>query len=519
MKTLGGEITVVDVTRFCPKHHDQVYHPDNLLTPHRSHYGFDVIAEVGRLRYTEHKQVTEIQSCLMQKGLKVPERTVQWLCDRYLEFVTAVHLESSGLIRKMLEAQGGYVLHIDGTGTKGQMVLLFRDGWSGINLFSITVPSEGQEFVVPHLEYLKKRFGKPVTVLRDRSKGLKAAVLEVFPDTYVVICHFHFLKDIGLILFDRIYPSFRNRIQRRGIKKKLSVIKRILRRRGTLDEEERLALYLVGFILDYHKDAHGLPYPFSLSAVDFFRRCEAAGGRVRKGILERAKKNKSSPMLSRLEDVLRLLKPPPMVLGRIQADFDEMQTRWDWFQRVRRALRYRNGPIPLSTRQTLSEKNLNKGRLRLNWLLGKLSDFDENGGYGPHERQLRKDLRKVANAIEENMDSLFAPNIIVPVGKKHVVRLVPRTNAPVEGEYRTLRRHGRRIRGNNDVESQVQRDGPGMLMVENLTNKKYLSTIYGSPALMPERFSKVTKESLALAKTITWGSRELSRGNNPQLLQ
>jgi len=507
VKTLDGNIIVTEVTLCCPEHRDQIFRPDNVMTPHRSQYGFDVIAEVGRLRFIEHKQVYEIQAVLQQHGLKIPDRTVQWLCDRYLEFVTAVHIENQPLLAEMFKKQGGYVLHIDGSGTKGQMVLLLREGWSGVNLFSTTVPTEGAEFVIPHLKYIKEHFGRPVAVLRDRSKGIETAVLEVFPRTYVISCHFHFLQDMGSFLFDKLYPCFRNRVDRRGVKKKLATLRRGLRRCKEPDEEDRLVLNMIEFIHAYREDSQALAYPFSLPAVNFYRRCEETARTVRREILARAKRNIYSPILSRLEDILRRLKPPPAVLGNIQTEFLELQERWRWFERIRRAFRYRNGPIPLSTRVTLSERDLEKGRRRLDWLLRKIAEFEENGGNGYHYRELRKALQKIARSIKENRNSLFAPNVIVTIGKKTEVKRVPRTNAPVEGEYRGMRRHGRRIRGCGDVESQFQRDGPGMLMVENLANKRYLSTVYGTMGRIPERFSKVSPKSLMLAKSFIGGSK------------
>jgi len=119
-----------------------------------------------------------------------------------------------------------------------------------------------------------------------------------------------------------------------------------------------MALAMVEHVLAYEKDGNGLAYPFSLPAVDFYRRCPEAGVKARNAILARAKRSISSPLISRLEDILRLLKPPPIVLGRLQTGFEALCVRWTWFQRIRTALWYRNGPIPLSTTISLSDKDL-----------------------------------------------------------------------------------------------------------------------------------------------------------------
>jgi len=519
VKTLSGLVSVTNVTLTCPRHKREIYRPGNRLTPPGSSYGYDVLAEVGRLRYAEHKQIEEISQMLAEKGCKVPPRTVAHLCDRYLEHITAVHLDSLPVLDTLVRQRGGYVLHIDGTGNKGRMVLLMKDAWIGIRLCAVSVQSEAADHVIPWLEYVKTHFGPPVAVVRDMSKGLKAAVSKVFPNTYVIVCHYHFLRDVGQRLFDGLYHGFRNRIDRRGVKKRLRAIRRIVRARKEPDEDASMALAVVERILAYRRDAKGLAYPFSLPAVDFYRRCDQAGVNVRTAILDRAKKNLCSPMLSHVEDALNLLKPPPAVIGRLQSDYEALVQRWQWFNRIRRVLRYRNGPIPLSTRITLSERNLERGRKMLDWLIEKIRGLENSGGYDHHARTLRKILRGVAKLIEAHRESLFAPNVTVTVNGVTKRMRVPRTNATVEGDYRLVRRHGRRIRGCGDVESQVQREGAGMLLAENLKNQTYVSTVYGSLHRIPNRFSTVSRDGLALAKSHLWGSRGPTRGRNPRWLQ
>ncbi|HKZ27888.1 MAG TPA: transposase [Rubrobacteraceae bacterium] len=503
--TLTGEVSVTEVTLHCKRHRGQVFHPVNTLVPPHSTYAYDVIAEAGRLRFHEHKLIREIEDEFRKRGLRVPRRTVQWLCDRFMEFVYAVHLESMSLLAEFLERQGGYVLHLDGSGNSGRMVILMKDGWSKIRLLVVPVASEAEEHVAPLLRLLKDRLGPPVAVVCDDSKGLWAAVRAVFPGTYIILCHFHFLRDVGVKLFEPLYPRFRNKLDRLGVKKRLRKLRRVLRRSKEPDEEARLALELVEHILSYAREGKGLAYPLSLPAVSFYRRCEEASARVRKEILARAKANKQSVFLSSLEDILRLLKPPPIVLGRLNAEFHALEERWRWFERVRRALRYRNGPIPLSTQVKLSEKDLEKGRRKLDWVRRKIEEFDENGGVGYHDREFRKALRKVGAYIDKHHDSLFAPNVEVRAGGSKMVKRLPRTNAPVEMEFRRLRRHGRRIRGNADVEPQVQRDGAGMLVAENLKDPEYVRLVYGSSSRIAKRFAGVPLAAIRQAKSLLGG--------------
>jgi hypothetical protein len=100
------------------------------------------------------------------------------------------------------------------------------------------------------------------------------------------------------------------------------------------------------------------------------------------------------------------------------------------------------------------------------------------------------------------MDELFAPNVVVQTGDVPVVRPLPRTISGAETDFRYLRRHGRRITGNAHVDDQVQNEGPGMLLLENLRNSEYVREVYGSISNLPERFSTVSQKSLEDARKI-----------------
>ena len=219
--TLDGETSVAEVTLFCPRHRSEVYRPERIAPP-RSSFGYDLMTEAGRLRCIEHKQVREIGEELSIRGVIVPSRTLHRLCDRFLLHVVAVHMESMNAVAGILRRHGGYVLQVDGTTTKGFSALaLMKDGWSGIRLLAASVVSEGEEFISPHLATLRELLGRPVAVVRDNSDGVMAAIRKVLPGTYEILCHYHFLRDVGLKLFEPVYPSFRNRVDRRGVKKRL----------------------------------------------------------------------------------------------------------------------------------------------------------------------------------------------------------------------------------------------------------------------------------------------------------
>lgn len=497
---MTGLRTVVTVTKHCPMHRAAVFSPTVRLTPWKSIHGFDVLAEVGRLRFMDHKQIDEIHSFLLANGIPIPPRTVESLCSRFLHYLMAVHLESLSDVARVLKKQGGYVSHVDGTTTRGDPVtLLIKDSCSKIRLLAASIPTEAEEYVAPYLQMVQRSLGDPVACVRDMGKGIEAAIRDIFQDVYVITCHFHFLRNIGTILFDSIYPQFRNRVYQTGVIKKLRMLrKHCLKRKSSLERDQ--AIKFLNYILAYKKDGNGLAYPFSLPVVDLYRRCDEIQGNVHGIILENAKDNHCSPCLSRLQTVLHLLKPPPVVNGRIHADFERLLNRWQWFEQVRNALRYRNGLVPLNTDGFLSQVELEKGRKMIDVLLDDIARYIQQKDL--EEGSLKKALGTVSQMVKNRRDELFVPNVMVTVDGRTQLRKLPRTNNCLEQDFRRMRRHARRIRGDMDVERSVQRDGVGMAIVENLSIDTYVRCVYGSLDLMAERFAKVSDAALENAKAL-----------------
>jgi len=463
-------------------------------------YGFDMVVESGKLRFLEHKQMDEIGGYFRKKGIHVPPKTLENLCQRFLRYCVAVHLESLPGLTGLFETRGGYVLHADSTTTKGSPgTFLMKDSWSGIRLFAASIAGESAKQLIPHLECLRSYVGNPVAVIRDMGSGIEAAVLEVFPGVYVISCHFHVLRDIGCRLFDTMYPRFQRRVDQTGIKKRLRVLRRQFLKR-VLSEERDMAVEFLEYLLGYKKDGNGVAYPFSLSAVDFYRRCEEIQPKVCRMIV-RAKDNRCSPCLSRLRDALDLLRPPPAVNGRIHTEYLKILERWKWFERVRRALRYRNGPVPLDTKGCLSDKELENGRRMIDDLQKRIALFVAEGDAGA-DRSLKQVLQGISKLLADRREELFVPNVIVEINGRKQIRQLPRTNNDLEQDFRKMRRHARRIRGDGDVERTVQKDGVGLAIVANLEIKEYVRCVYGDLGQMAGRFAEVTASSLEKAKAL-----------------
>jgi GNAT superfamily N-acetyltransferase len=138
-----------------------------------------------------------------------------------------------------MHAQGGYMLHLDGTCEGGgPMLMSSLDSLSEIVLGNVKVPSERAEQLVPFLQEIRRRYGVPVAIVHDMGLGILAAVQEVFPAVPDFICHFHFLRDIGNDLLEADYDAIRQRLRHHGLSQRL--LQHARRLKAAIDAEPGL---------------------------------------------------------------------------------------------------------------------------------------------------------------------------------------------------------------------------------------------------------------------------------------
>ena len=161
--------------------------------------------------------------------------------------------------------------------------------------------------------------------------------------------------------------------------------------------------------------AHGRPFPFFWEALEFYRRCDKVDGELRAVLSRPGRRAKGAPYLA-LKKVLARLFPPPKPRERLARDFPLLEEKWSWYERIRRAVGYRNGPVPLSPAGTLSEKGLERGRRRMVWLDGKIAEEAGKKSRSPRIREFHRQLTKIGEKLRAHRDELFAPNVRVKVG-------------------------------------------------------------------------------------------------------
>jgi Transposase, Mutator family len=232
LTTLAGVTRLHLTIRRC--HHEQCprvrkpYRPEaegHFALP-RHEFGFDVLALVGRLRYREHRSIPEIHSHLIGRGVRVAERTVLHLLDRYDELL-AVVLTDDQRLRSVLADQKRVLLGIDGLQPDvGHEVLwVVRDCLSGEVLAARAMLSARRKDLIDWLSEVKTAC--PVTVagiVSDGQHTIRQAVGAVFPDVPYQLCQFHYLREAARPIYEA------DRHAKKELKKKVRGVRAIERR-------------------------------------------------------------------------------------------------------------------------------------------------------------------------------------------------------------------------------------------------------------------------------------------------
>jgi len=96
-----------------------------------------VIALIGQWRFREHRSVPEMHHALLARGVRITERSVTHLMQRYEELV-ALRVTDHERIKAQLQKQGHVILALDGLQPDvGHEVLwVVRDCHTARNLIS-----------------------------------------------------------------------------------------------------------------------------------------------------------------------------------------------------------------------------------------------------------------------------------------------------------------------------------------------------------------------------------------------
>jgi mutator family transposase len=226
----------------CTRYH-RPYRPETegALALPQHEFGLDIIALVGALRHRDHRSVPEIHAALRERGVRIAERSVTNLLDRYDELL-ATALTDGSRLQGLLAEQGRIILALDGLQPDvGHEVLwVLRDCLSGTVLLGRSLLSATAQDLAALLREVVAAVGVPVAgAISDGQPSIRKAVAQVLPGVPHQLCQFHFLREAARPVFEA------DRHAKKELKKAVRGIRKI--ERATEDREDAEAQVVRGY--------------------------------------------------------------------------------------------------------------------------------------------------------------------------------------------------------------------------------------------------------------------------------
>jgi hypothetical protein len=512
------------------------YEELSALVPPYGNYAYDIIIEIGNLRFLNHRQNKEIQKEIQNRyHLFLSESSINELAHRFLDYFAAVHYARINDIRQVVDEGGGYVAHFDGTCEAGTDILFTAiDEISGFVLLTTRMPTENIKDIKKFIEKCRNFFGVPLATMRDMSTQISMARDEVFDNDKVkipdLICQYHFLENVGEALFKRSHQELFQRSRKLKIKPALKSIRNgiVYRyKRSTKDasqsimekefkefllnpyllddtnkvlqlDNERLTMLrkqLTYFILrwldDYSSELKGEYFPFDQPHLVYHRRCIKVYDLLSQliaGFTSLKVKEKQT-----LQSVIRILEPcktDEILVSSAQRLEKEVKI----FEELRELLRFSSPGKKSILRQhpPVSTKNdVSKIQERLKTFLEKLKVRSID-----NDQDISNSLKIMIAYLEKYADKLVGHLITLPGGDKI---LLERTNNISEQHFSRAKIGWRRKLGTKKLTRQLQAARHEEFLCANLKLQKYIDVVYdGSLDNMPNYFAKYRNQALEI---------------------
>ena len=207
VQTLSGEFYVVAYSRICrtPEcdENGTHFHAGGHLqvSPPYSTYGLDVIAFVGIQREREHKQFTEIEELLNQRGVQVNDSSVGRLYRLFLALVEGTWPKRRERLAAAAKQHGGLILMADGLSPDGsgpQLYVLW-EVFSGTPISGMLIDQADERHLTDWLSECRDLIeGVPVlALLSDKEKALVSALRAVWSTAVHQLCQMHFMQNLS----------------------------------------------------------------------------------------------------------------------------------------------------------------------------------------------------------------------------------------------------------------------------------------------------------------------------------
>ncbi len=478
--------------------------------PPKNNYTYDLMVEIGLSRYRDHQQDAEIQRQLQTRwGLSVPASSIGHLARCFLDGLAVMHEAYAPALRQHLVEREGFALHLDGTceaGTDVVFVALAEPmGWV---LEATKMNTENTAEISRLLERCVKHFGKPRAVMRDLSSNIAGAVHEILPDTLDLICHYHFLENVGSKLCGKPHCNLTKVLRQLKVRAVLTSLRKDLvrwsKKGGRLSRQQikhlrahpreiadlnplalrRYVAYMVlRWVDDWGADLHGEYFPFDLPSLAFYRRARDLGNMLNEIVTADGFPQRQLPTLKTIARHIAPLCEDEDVLAAVA----RLEKAEALFLELRSVLRLSHHSDERLLRGTIIPndhelvkrlgKRLEKWRAQLHKRQDRESDPDR-----------RADQQVVLGYLEKYQKELVGHAI--PAGDRRQPFVVARTNNPAEHRFATIKQAIRRKVGVKKLTRYIHTMSAEELLVANLSDPQYLEIVCdGNLANLASRFA------------------------------
>lgn len=466
-------------------------------------YGYDVLVYVGRMLFVEAQPARQIITQLAQRHVHLSASTVAELGRRFIVLLALAHRRCSTRLQQAMSLQGGYILHLDATyEDKSPMLMTGIDAVMEIVLGNVKLPSEKADGIVPFLRQLQHCFGPPLASVHDMSKGILAAIQEVFPGIPDFICHFHFLRDLGKDLCGADYDTLRKRLQTRGTVSRLRARLRTWHKQIEADSSLRetlahlpisgwpteplvqaplLAAYLLAhWILAGRQQGQGYGFPFDRPLLVLARRAQEVSAHL-PGLIAVGRSQdwrRNLPFYHLNLDLKDLVNDRP--LGKT---LNRLENHAQLFDQLRQALHV----APVSGHKGL---NHDGEPIEMKTLQREVQAFTE------HVRA-RADyastpvFHKMLEQIEHYGPKLFAAPLVVSTSQGPRTIQPQRTNNLMERFFRDFKRQCRHKSGGQSLGRTLRTMLADTTLVHNLQNPEYLKILLDGQSSLEALFAQI----------------------------
>ena len=479
----------------------------NRICPAGRSFDTKIMVAIGILRWSFNYQREEIKNILFSRGISISTGEISNLSEEFLVRFYAFHKRHVPQMKTIFEKNGGVRLHLDGTGEAGnEIVFMAKEGATGITLDAQTITTENKKYVKTFLQALKLLYGTPIVIVRDMSTQIRDAATDVFPGVMQQICHYHFVKNLGNLLFKANYAAFRKNVVNKRILSQLKQMKADICTTVCRDSENVLVvaehkwitLAIEHLLICRERSSN---YPFVLPYLEIMDRILGIK-RLNSRIFEwNLSHNLDCQEIIEFSDKLESITSS----ADVNVQYANIKKIWSWFEKVRTILRV-GRHLSQNGCETTAPSNSQKMKEDL---MVALSDIEnESVARG---RKLSRAAKQITNNCRQHADELFV-EVIDHSG--NVVEIVRDNNLEERG-HRWSRMHIRRRTGRTRTTNEMAHYGALTAIFSNMENEIYVKEVLSDVKDFIRDMQDITREEIRKSRSLIkpYASKEMVRSD------